>query len=158
MNTWYVIQTKPHKEAVAATLLRKAGFEIFFPKVKSVKKGTAPLFPLYIFVNADLENVFNHRLVKFTRGVNRILGTEGKPRPISCEAIEMINERVNSDKVLEYDQLKAGREIKITRGPFQDLLGILEKPVTAAGRVAVLLNVFGRSVRMFAHAKDIAVA
>ncbi len=36
-NHWYVVKTKPKKEEAVMRCLEKASFEIFFPRMKSIK-------------------------------------------------------------------------------------------------------------------------
>ncbi len=159
MNGWYVLQTKPHKEDVVKQLLSNAGYTTFLPKITSLKRGNVPLFPLYIFINTNLRNIDHHRMIKFTRGVNKILGmSDGVPCPIVDEVVEIIKSRLNDNEILEYNHFTQGKNVKINNGPFKDLEGILERPVSSSGRVAVLLNLYGKSVRMHANVKDLAVA
>ena len=93
-----------------------------------------------------------HRLVRYTRGVSYVLGSDHKPVSISGEVIDIIKSRLNQDGHVEVRTLfKPGDKVRLKRGVFKDLIGILEKPVSAAGRVQVLLNMWNREVRAMFH-------
>ena len=182
---WYVIQTKPQSEdrvAMQFKMLRDrnvavfeeagdfssdelAGLEVFLPKMRSISHAGAdrieklkPLFPNYIFLKWNLSEPKNHRLVRFTRGVNRVLGNVTDAVPIDEEVIETIRERTNSRGVIEQQMFKKGDAVKVKRGYLKDLVGILDRPVSDAGRVNVLLQIFNRQLNVQLNCSDIAVA
>ena len=149
MNLWYVIQTKPKKEEVAQSYLSTKGVEIFNPLMESflarngrVNKELKPLFPGYIFGKFDLEQ--NYPLVRWGRGVKKILGFGGYPISVSEEVIEIIKGRTDSNGVVrEKYHFEANDVIRIKSGPLKDLLGIFERWVSDTERVRVLLNLIG---------------
>lgn len=150
--SWYVVQTKPTVEDKVAQHLRNAEFETFLPKIRQMVRGRAgsrikSLFPSYLFAHLDLNDPYLYRMIKYTRGVRKILGDGLTPIPVPDRMIEIIKERVNSDGVIEQKlTMKKGDSVRIRQGPFQDLIGILEKPVSAAGRVRVLLSMVNKRV------------
>lgn len=157
MNKWYVVQTKPHKEDHVAKLFGLASLETLSPKIKSFAAGIRPLFPNYIFLRWNLEQAENYHMIKFTRGVSKVLGVQGCPLSISDEAIQVIQERVNKDQVLEHQTMKVGSRVQVKRGILRDLIGVLEKPVSAEGRVAVLLSLYEREMKAVLSCEDIAL-
>jgi len=152
---WYVIKTKPLAEDDVTLRLSRAQFEVFYPRIKSIvrnrSKSVAPfkaLFPSYIFARLNLSDADIFHMIKYTRGVHRILGSEGVPISIPEELVNVIRERVNAEGVLEQQLVfKKGDSVRIRRGPLKDLVGILEKPVSAAGRVRVLLEIMKKVVK-----------
>ncbi len=157
MNKWYVVQTKPKKESHVAKLFGLAGLESLCPKVKSFARGIQPLFPNYIFLRWDLSLAQNFHMIKFTRGVSRVLGLQGSPLSISDEAIQVIQERINQDQILEHQTMKVGSRVQVKRGILRDLIGVLEKPVSAEGRVAVLLSLYEREMKAVLNCEDVAL-
>ena len=149
MNLWYVIQTKPKKEEEAQSYLSTKGVEIFNPLMESflarngrVNKELKPLFPGYIFGKFDLEQ--NYPLVRWGRGVKKILGFGGYPISVSEEVIEIIKGRTDSNGVVrEKYHFEANDVIRVKSGPLKDLLGIFERWVSDTDRVRVLLNLIG---------------
>jgi transcriptional antiterminator RfaH len=149
MDLWYVIQTKPKKEEAADSYLSTRGVEIFSPLMETfalrnggMNKELKPLFPGYIFGKFDLEQ--NYPLVRWGRGVKKVLGFGGYPTPISEEVVEIIKERTDTEGIVRIKQnFKANDVIRIKTGPLKDLLGIFERWVSDNERVRILLNLIG---------------
>ncbi len=80
IERWYCIYTKPNMEEQVSKRLRDIPeMEVFHPKIKRNKyvrgrlqEVVEDLFPSYIFSRFSLLNYFH--LVKFTRGVRRVVG------------------------------------------------------------------------------------
>lgn len=149
MNLWYVIQTKPKKEDEAKSYLSTKGVEIFSPLMENfllrngrMNKELKPLFPGYIFGKFDLAQ--NYPLVRWAKGVKKILGFGEYPTPISEEVVEIIRERADGHGIvrLKY-HLQANDVIRIKTGPLKDLLGIFERWMPDGERVRILLNLMG---------------
>lgn len=165
MKKWYVIQTKPMREdEVDKRLsLSDADIETFNPKIKSFVGSRSsqvcrakPLFPSYIFARGDLWDANLHHMVKYTRGVNKVLRCGELPVPVPDEVIEIIKGRVGEGGFIEQQAVfKPGDHVRVRRGILKDLIGILEKPVTAAGRVAVLLRIMNRQMRAILGCADV---
>lgn len=155
---WYAIHTKPRKENDVARRLTSVSIETLNPRVRSLISKTTPLFPNYIFARWDLERVENYHMIKYTRGVHRVLGTRDRPVPISDDVINVIRVRLDSTQTLEQQTFGVGTRVKVKRGILRDLIGVLEKPVSAQGRVAVLLSIYEREMKAMLHVKDITLA
>jgi transcriptional antiterminator RfaH len=149
MDLWYVIQTKPKKEEEADSYLSTRGVEIFSPLMEAftlrngrMNKELKPLFPGYIFGKFDLEQ--NYPLVRWGRGVKKVLGFGGYPTSISEEVVEIIKERTDTEGIVRVKQnFKANDVIRIKTGPLKDLLAIFERWVSDSERVRILLNLIG---------------
>lgn len=159
MSKWYVIQTKPHNEERVHRILSRAGLESFLPKIREicyVKNVThfrhKPLFPSYLFLHIDFDNSHNFHLIKYTRGVSKILCADNKPLPVAEEIVDTIKARVNPANVVEHPfQLKAGDNIRVKRGLLKDLIGVLEKPSSAEERIFVLLKLANYDMKARLH-------
>jgi len=162
-TSWYVIQVKPTSEDNVGKHLRNAGIESFVPKIKSTIRGSKRpmsrvkcLFPSYVFANTNLRDPNLHHMIRFTRGVRKILGDGERPVPVPSEMIEMIKERINEDGMVEQKiTMKKGDKVKIRTGFFADLEGILEKSASSEGRVKVLLKIMQHQVKCELSAADI---
>lgn len=160
MGRWYVIQTKPRREDEVARRIGLADIadaEVLNPKIRSFSRGLQPLFPNYIFLRWDLFKAHNYHMIKYTRGVNRILGIPEYPVPVPDEVIEIIRERISPEKVLEQETYEVGTYVKIRRGLLKELVGVLEKPVSADGRVTVLLRIHEREMRAVLGCRDVSL-
>lgn len=160
---WYVVQTKPATEDQVEKHLTNANFETFLPKIKTMVRGkkrsvarVKSLFPSYLFAHIDLADVNLYRMVKYTRGVRKILGDGVKPVSVPDEMIDIIRSRLGAGGVIEQRlTMKKGDNVRIKSGAFKELIGILEKPVSAAGRVRVLLQIMNHRVRCEMSAADV---
>ena len=149
MNLWYVIQTKPKKEEEARSYLATKGVEVFSPVMETflprnsrMSRELKPLFPGYIFGNFDLDQ--NYPLVRWAKGVKKVLGLGGYPTPISKEVVEIIRERTDPQGVIKLKHhFQANDVIRIKTGPLKDLLGIFERWISDSERVRILLNLMG---------------
>ena len=149
MNLWYVIQTKPKKEEDAESYLSTRGVEMFNPLMETfavrnggMNKELKPLFPGYIFGKFDLEQ--NYPLVRWARGVKKILGLSGYPTPIAEEVIEIIKEKTDTLGVVRVKHhFEPNDLVRIKAGPLKDLLGIFERWLSHSERVKILLNLIG---------------
>jgi transcription antitermination factor NusG len=116
--------------------------ETFTLKNGRMSKELKTLFPGYIFGKFDLDQ--NYPLVRWGRGVKKILGFGGYPTSISEEVVEIIKERTDAEGIVRLKQnFKANDVIRIKTGPMKDLLGIFERWVSDNERVRVLLNLIG---------------
>jgi len=157
MELWYVIQTKPQKEEDARSYLSTRGVEIFNPLMEvfsprygRMGKRVKPLFPGYIFGKFDLDQ--HYPLVRWARGVRKVLGSGGYPSPISEEAVDLIKRRVDENGIVKRSQsFMINDVIKITSGPLKDLLGIFERWVSDSERVRILLNLVGYQPTLEVH-------
>jgi transcriptional antiterminator RfaH len=95
--TWICCQTHPQAERWADTNLRRQGFATYLPLVTVTRRDRAlptltrrvevPLFRSYLFV--DLDTV-HWTPIQHTRGVARVLLTNGKPGIIAEAAVDAL--------------------------------------------------------------------
>lgn len=150
---WYVIQTKPQQEARAESNLREWGLETFLPRVKE-RSGrnapggapsyyVAPLFTRYLFARFRAGELLHK--VNFTRGVHSVVAFNGWPASVADEVIELLQSRSDEDGCVRLgEELKKGDVVVISRGPFRNLIGVLEGTSKGRDRVKVLLTAMNR--------------
>lgn len=147
MISWYVVKTKPKKEDIVAGLLAKASYEVFSPKMRRLF-AAVPLFPSYLFVRTNLTDAQHRRMIHFTRGVSKILGDEEGPLSISDEVITTLQQKTRDGSLIEQSLLfHEGEMVRIKKGVLKDLTGIINKNISATGRVEVLFRWLNNSVR-----------
>ncbi len=140
MRRWFVVNTKPRHEDAVESILTQAGFEVYAPRICRTKK-VRPLFPGYSFVHFDFPADF--RLIRFARGVKRILGVKEQPAPVPDELIREIKSREIDGLVVLQETLPApevGDEIEVVEGPLKGLRGVFQKELKDRERVAILLS------------------
>lgn len=140
MIDWFVLNTKPKKEFHVEKIFKEAGFKIYNPKY-SQENRIMPFFSGYEFIQFDHPS--QYRLVKYTRGVKKVIGNEGGPIPIPASVIQEIKAR-EMNGLIELDKYglepEVGDEIQIMEGPLKGLKGIFKKELTQKERVLILLN------------------
>jgi len=149
MNLWYVIQTKPNREEQVHSFLSLKGVEMFGPRVETFalangkgRQELKSLFPTYLFGKFDIEQ--DYPLVRWARGVRRILSFGGNPTPVSEEIVELIKGRTDADGIVRRRlSLLPNDVVRINVGPLKDLVGLFERWVSDRERVRILLNVIG---------------
>ncbi len=165
---WYVARTLPQRELHAARQLLNQSFRTFVPRywknrrhARRVETVSAPLFPRYIFVVVDRTRD-RWRSINGTLGVDRLLMYGGEPQPVPHGVVENLIAASDVEGNIRFDtHLKEGQTVKVTAGPFADLVGQLER-LDDNGRVRVLLEILGGKVlvalpqKLVAPAKDVA--
>lgn len=149
---WFVIHTKPRDEHRVKIHLINQEIETFLPLFEThhycngkMVRRIKPLFPNYLFSKLDLER--HYYKVRWTRGVNRILGIGNEPTPVSEMVVHMIKERMNQNNVVKLlDNFQEGDLVKITSGPLKDFIGVFQRRQSSGERVRILLNLIGAEV------------
>ena len=104
-----------------------------------MNKELKPLFPGYIFGKFDLEQ--NYALVRWARGVRKILGFGGYPTAISEEVLKIIKERTDTQGIVRVKHhFEPNDLVRIKAGPMKDLIGVFEDWVSEGERVRILLS------------------
>jgi transcription elongation factor/antiterminator RfaH len=151
MQRWYVVYSKPRKEEFALFHLWRKGLETFFPRLllphsSLTRQRIVPLFPNYLFVQLRAYEEYNY--VRWSPGVRCVVNFNGTLIPIEDEIIRFLKQKANPEGILEaHSSLVAGKEVRIIGGPFEGLVGLIQNPPDARGRVRVLLELLGRQVK-----------
>jgi len=151
-RSWFVVQTKPGNEHRVETNLFNQEIEVFLPLLETSQYSNGkmvqkikPLFPNYLFAKLDIN--LHYYKVKWTRGVNKILGNGDGPISISGKVVETIKERTGKDNLVKLEEeWKEGTLVQFTSGPFKDLMGVFDKKMSDGKRVRVLLSLIGVDV------------
>ena len=132
---WYVVHVYSGSEKKVAEVRRGV-------RVNSERK----FFPGYILVNMELSDETWH-LIKSQSRVTGILGSKGKPVPITeKEAQQLINqisegiERPRASIIYEI-----GEQVRVCDGPFASFNGLVEDIDEDKARLKVAVSIFGRS-------------
>jgi len=151
-HRWYAVQCQPHRERGAAVHLASQDYNVFLPwrrksrrHARRVEAVLRPYFPGYLFISLDPERD-RWRPVNGTFGVVRLVMQGDKPAAAPPGMIEALLDCCNPDGILEWQpELVPGQRVRVSAGPFADLVGELER-LDASGRVRVLLNIMGSKV------------
>lgn len=159
---WYIVNTfSGFEKKVAQTIKEQAaskGLDHFFEEVTvpveevvEVRKGQKvnaerKFFPGYVLVKMEMNDDSWH-LVKSVPRVTGFLGGKGLPQPISESEVERIFQQIeegvqNPKHAVSFE---AGESVKITDGPFESFVGVVEEVDNEKSRLKVAVTIFGRS-------------
>ena len=165
-SNWYVVHTHPHAEAKSAVHLRRQGFMVYLPRYNKKRRHArkllivaAPLFPRYLFVGMDCERQ-RWRAVSSTIGVSHLICHGEKPACVPSIVIDEIRAREDASGIVCLDnrpQFAPGDKVRIAAGAFSDCLGLFECG-NDRDRVAVLLDLLGRKVRVLMNGASVVAA
>ena len=145
-RNWHLIYTKPKCEDVVSFKLQSRGYKVLNTKFKErryqrgkLKEVTSPLFPSYIFVNYD--SLIDHRFIKYTKGVRKVVGSENCPTIVPDEIISSIRSREDRGVIIIIPpKFQPGEEVLIKDGPFKDFEAIFQKELKGMERVCIMLK------------------
>jgi transcriptional antiterminator RfaH len=162
-SRWYVVQTHPHAEAKACSHLEKQGFQAYLPRflkrrrhARRVETVSAPLFPCYLFVAVDIATQ-RWRSIHSTIGVTNLVCQGEVPIAVADDIVEQLRSRQDERGYIKLDvkpRFVPGDRIRVLDGVFSTCLGSFEG-VTEKERVAILLDLLGRKVKVVIDAESV---
>jgi transcription antitermination factor NusG len=115
--------------------------------MRKVRRSDRPdrivYFPCYLFARIDFDEV-PVSSVAWMPGVRRIVSFGPRPAIVPDPLVEVIRERLGGVEEVRYGKFREGDRVRIESGPMRDLIAIFDRPMSAADRVRVLLDVMGR--------------
>jgi len=163
---WYVVHTEPHGEGKADLNLRRQGFLTYLPRylrrrrhARRTEIVARPLFPRYVFVAFDRARD-RWRSIYSTFGVNHLVLAGEEPLSVPEEIVAQIRMREGEDGFVVLGLpagLEPGSKVRLIDGVFAETCGILER-IADDRRVAILLELFGRKVRVSVPAAIVGTA
>jgi len=163
---WYVVQTHSHAERKAEAHLERQGFTTYLPRylkrrrhARKIELVPAPLFPRYMFVSIDV-SLQRWLAIRSTIGVTQVVCTGNDPVSVPDGIVERLKASQNADGFIPLDtrpRFAPGDKIKVLDGAFADCLGLIDT-VTDRERVAILLDLLGRKVRVVLDLDAVAAA
>ena len=163
---WYVVQTQPHSEAKAEANLRRQGFATYVPRylkrrkhARRVQVVRAPLFPRYLFVQIDVTKQ-RWRSIFSTVGVSQLICNSEAPTPVPATVVPTLRQREDNSGYIKLERRPAfqpGDRLRVLDGVFGECLGLYDG-MADQDRVALLLELLGRKVRVLLDAEAVAAA
>jgi transcriptional antiterminator RfaH len=162
---WYVVHTQPNGEGRADLNLRRQGFATYLPRyarrrrhARRAEVVARPLFPGYLFVALDLARD-RWRAIPSTFGVNRLVLAGEEPLPVPHGVVDEIRAREDGEGLVALGLpagVGPGSRVRLADGIFADAKGVLER-IADDRRVAILLELLGREVRVFVSPASVGV-
>ena len=147
--------------------LNRQGFDTYLPRylkrrrhARRVETVAASLFPRYLFVAVDV-TAQRWRSIFSTVGVSRLVcNGETSDTGRRTDIIDALKAREDDGGFIQLDQrpqFRPGDKIRVLDGAFADCLGLYEG-MKDSDRVAILLDLLGRKVRVTVDAESVAAA
>ena len=154
LERWYVVYTKPNSEELARRSLERKDIEVFLPKIEETVGAAAkdsarivPMFPGYLFARLCIPEAFH--AVVWARGVKRILGSADGPLPLDDAVVDFLKERAGAKGYIRPDlRLNLHDRVRVKKGPFAGLLGVIQGSIDKHGRTRVLMDLLGNRARV----------
>jgi transcriptional antiterminator RfaH len=163
---WYVVQTHVHAETKAVLNLDRQGYATYLPRylkrrrhARRIETVAAPLFPRYLFVAIDLA-AQRWRSIQSTIGVTHLVRNGDEPATVPHGVIEQLRGREDERGFITLDtrpRFARGDKIRVIDGAFDACIGLFEG-MADRERVAILLDLLGRKVRVVLDGESIAAA
>jgi transcriptional antiterminator NusG len=159
MFRWYVINTySGHENKVKQNLehrvvslgQQRAVRQVVVPtesvpEMKDNQKITVEkrTMPGYVLVNMEL-NEESWGLVKGTPGVTGFVGASNEPVPLTQGEVDRLLHKEVAVRERTRAQFTIGESVKVISGPLSDFSGEISEINDDAGRLKVLVSIFGR--------------
>jgi transcriptional antiterminator RfaH len=163
---WYVVQTQMNGEARAAQNLLRQGYDVYLPRylkprrhARKVDVVAKPLFPRYMFVAIDMATQC-WRAIQSTQGVSHLLCNGEDPAAVPSGVLDALKAREDDRGFVRMEAkpaLALGDKVRVLAGAFIDNSGRFDG-MGDRGRVAILLDMLGRQVRVHLDVDMVAVA
>ena len=160
---WYVVHTQPNYEGRAEVNLQRQGFATYLPRYQRTRRHARktetvvrPLFPRYMFVALDLARD-RWRAIQSTFGVSHLVLAGEEPLALASGVVDEIRAREGNDGIVKLGLpagVGVGSRIRLIDGIFEDARGVIER-IADDRRVAILLQLLGREVRVFVPAASV---
>jgi transcriptional antiterminator RfaH len=163
---WYVVQTQANSETKAVENLGRQGYETYLPRYLKCRRHARkvdfvpkPLFPRYIFVAIDTATQ-RWRSIQSTFGVSHLVTNGNEPAMVPEGVVSALKAREDLKGFVKMDarpKFGTGDKVRVLAGAFMDSAGLFDG-MTDRNRVAILLDMLGRKVRVLLDADLVAAA
>ena len=159
---WYVVNTySGHESKVKEKLEMRINsmnmqdniFRVIIPEQKEVevkdgvsKEKVKKMFPGYVLIEMIMSDEAWY-VVRNTPGVTGFIGSSGKgakPIPLMPDEVDRILSNMGMSRIDLAKDLAEGKKVRITDGPFKNMIGKVHSYDLENKKVEVLLDLFGQ--------------
>ena len=109
-------------------------------RVESDKK----VFPGYVLVKMEMDDR-SWAAVRNTPGVTGFVGSQGNPSPLTRAEYNKIMKRTSVEVPKKTSTtMEIGQAVHVISGPLKDFDGLISEVMPDAGKVKVMVSIFGR--------------
>jgi transcriptional antiterminator RfaH len=163
---WYVVQTQVNGELKAVQNLLRQGFGVYLPRylkrrchARKIDFTAKPLFPRYLFVAVDMATQ-RWRSIQSTFGVARLVSNGDDPAMVPDGVVCALKAREDAKGFIVMESrpfFAPGDRVRVQAGAFMDSEGLFSG-LADHDRIAILLEMLGRKVRVCLDADMVAAA
>ena len=159
---WYVVNTySGHESKVKEKLEMRAEsmdmkdyiYRVIIPEQKEIevkdgvqKEKIKKMFPGYVLVEMIMSDEVWF-IVRNTQGVTGFIGSSGKgakPIPLMPDEVDRILSSMGMSRMDLANDLAEGKKVRITDGPFKNMIGKISTYDLENKKVELLLDLFGQ--------------
>ena len=146
MMRWYVVCSKPRKEAWLFNQFTAHQITAYYPCYREPGNSHVhkpkPYFPGYLFVNVDIAAT-GISAIQWLPGSIGLVTFGGEPASVPDRVIQKIRqhvEQINNDTHKTLEELRPNDEIEIRSGPFAGYSGIFDTYLSDCERARIFLK------------------
>lgn len=171
---WYVVNTvsgyeykvkeKLEMMIVNSPDIQESIFRVIVPEMTIVdykdgvkKEKVKKMFPGYVLVEMIMSDEVWF-IVRNTQGVTGFIGSSGKgakPIPLMSDEVDRILSSMGMSRIDLENDLTEGKKVKITDGPFKDMIGKIHTYDIEKKKVELLLDLFGQETSVEVNLSEI---
>ena len=159
---WYVVNTVSGYEykvkeklemRINSMDLQENIFRVIVPEQKEIeykngvkKEKVKKMFPGYVLVEMVMSDEAWY-IVRNTQGVTGFIGSSGKgakPIPLMPDEVDRILSNMGMSRMDLANDLAEGKKVRITDGPFKNMVGKVKSYDLENKKVELLLDLFGQ--------------
>lgn len=154
-TNWYLVQTKPRQEELAAENLTRQHYIVYLPYLafnkrinKKYQEVTEPMFPRYLFIKLS-HTCDDWGPIRSTRGVSDMVRFGGVPAKVPEGLVLLLQqkERAMKNREAPVIDFKIGDHVFISDGVLQGYQGIISE-TSKKKRVTILLEIMGKATKI----------
>ena len=173
---WYVVNTvsgyeykvkeKLEMMIVNSPEIQESIFRVIVPEQTIVeykdgvkKEKVKKMFPGYVLVEMIMTDEVWF-IVRNTQGVTGFIGSSGKgakPIPLMPDEVDRILSNMGMSRMDTSKDLVEGKKVKITDGPFKNMIGKIASVDLDNKKVELLLDLFGQETSVEASLSEIEI-
>ena len=173
---WYVVNTvsgyeykvkeKLEMMIVNSPEIQESIFRVIVPEQTIVefkdgvkKEKVKKMFPGYVLVEMIMSDEVWF-IVRNTQGVTGFIGSSGKgakPIPLMPDEVDRILSNMGMSRIDVENDLAEGKKVKITDGPFKNMIGKIATVDLDNKKVELLLDLFGQETSVEASLSEIEI-
>lgn len=163
-SKWIVVNTHPHKEALAIENLQRQSFEGYCPMMrKRIRHARCsqdvlrPLFPSYVFTRIDPTRT-HWRSIASTLGVRTLISFGERLAFLQDDFVSTLKAReVEGAIVRPVSPYEVGQKVRMSGGAFDGLIATIIE-MSEKDRLVVLMDLLNRPVKVKLKTHDVVAA